>query len=77
MTEISEFVSIAREAVKTNRAMETSEARKQLAERYTRETERINSRNERGWEDEEGALMTERDEREVNAKMAAIRTSEF
>lgn len=80
VTEITDFVSLARAAVKTNRATEMAEARRMMDERAARETERINRIRNRecGNEyDNQGELWTERDEREVNAKMVATRTSEF
>lgn len=79
VTEIGEFVTIAREAVKANRAIETAEARKRLAERYARETERVNRIQSYGFEPaaDEREVMTAADEREVAAKMVAVRTSEF
>ena len=80
VTEIADFVSLARAAVKANRATEMAEARQMIAERAARETERVNRIRNREFDngaDNQGELWTERDEREVNAKMVSFRTSEY
>lgn len=79
VTDIDEFVSIAREAVKANRVTEMGEARQRIEEkrfesRQSAERSGFTGRGTDQWS--EGALMTARDAREVATKEISARTSE-